>query len=472
MKTRILPILLAITLLMTLSACGGPDMADRSEEGRPPAGSDSPVKGPNNGSPVQSDEALGPFNRNAALAETVLLDEGGVKITATGLNYTAYSVDLELTLENNSGKDLCFVSGSLGYSCNSVNGYMVKDGYLNCNVANGKKANDTISFRYDTLLLYGIDEIADMEIGFSMTDAEYNTVYSGPRQLNTSAFDTHDYSTDHYQETITSRAAMNTYGYEMLHFSQDTLYSENGVTLLSSGLLTSQGGETFLLLELENTTDKMVYLSTSDIALNGLQLNSSTWSNDAINPGNRAIITVALSSVLDSNYWNVYGITDVSSVTLSLEQRSEDGIEIATAVPVEIVIAEEHAALDATGTEVYNKNGLRIVAKAILEDSTDYSEDLYVLLLAENSSGKTLTINDAYDSLSVNGVMTDYSYYGQEVETGESAALTIQLWGSSLEANQITTPRDIQEIEVRFEIKDGYTTLDEPTLTLTFGEED
>lgn len=30
-------------------------------------------------------------------------------------------------------------SGSLGYSCNSVNGYMVNDGYLNCDVANGKK---------------------------------------------------------------------------------------------------------------------------------------------------------------------------------------------------------------------------------------------------------------------------------------------------------------------------------------------
>ena len=104
---------------------------------------------------------------DATLAETVMVDEGGVKITATCLTYTGYSVDLELTIENNSGKNLSFVSGSLGYSCNSVNGYMVNDGYLNCDVANGKKVNDTISFSCDALILYGIDEIANMEIGFS-----------------------------------------------------------------------------------------------------------------------------------------------------------------------------------------------------------------------------------------------------------------------------------------------------------------
>lgn len=34
------------------------------------------------------------------------MDESGVKITATGLPYTAYSVDLQLTIENNSGKAL------------------------------------------------------------------------------------------------------------------------------------------------------------------------------------------------------------------------------------------------------------------------------------------------------------------------------------------------------------------------------
>ena len=155
MKKKFLFVLLVLAMLASLSACGGS------------AGNPSP---PESGASAPSDATLDPFNVNVTLDDTVLVDEDGVKITATGLAYTAYSVDLGLTIENNSGKDLSFVSGSLGYSCNSVNGYMVDDGYLNCDVGNGKKANDIISFSYDTLMLYGIDEIADLEIGISMTD--------------------------------------------------------------------------------------------------------------------------------------------------------------------------------------------------------------------------------------------------------------------------------------------------------------
>ena len=70
--------------------------------------------------PEQSDEFLGLFNTNATLPETVLMDESGVKITATGLTYTAYSVDLQLTIENNSGKALTIGDA---YGSLSVNGF-------------------------------------------------------------------------------------------------------------------------------------------------------------------------------------------------------------------------------------------------------------------------------------------------------------------------------------------------------------
>lgn len=316
-----------------------------------------------------------------------------------------------------------------------------------------------------------IDEIADMEIGVSMTDDDYNTTYTGPCQLKTSVAETHDYGTDHYQNTITSGAAMNTYGYEMVHFSQDTLYDKNGVKLLSSGVMTNRERETALLLELENTTGSVVYLSTSDITINGLLVNSSTWSSNAINPGKRCIVDVDLSDVLASPYWNVYGITQVGAVSLSLEQCNADGIEIAAETPVEIVVPDVNVSFDETGTsEVYNSNGLEIMFKDIIKDPSDYSSDLHVLLLAENNSGKTRTIHDVYDSLSVNGFMTDYSYYGQELEDGQSAVIEIKLRESSLADNQISSASDIREIEFGLEIVEGYTAIDEPTLTLVLGE--
>ena len=462
MKRKFLPLLLAIALFAgILAGCSAPG-------GEPSPGDSTQAEDP----AAQTEGQLGQFRTDATLAETVLVDEGGVKITATGLTYTAYSVDVALTIENNSGKDLSFVSGSLGYSCNSINGYMVNDGYLNCDVANGKKANDTISFYVDALMLYGIDEIADLEIGFSMTDDGYNTTYSGPRQLKTSAFDAHDYGADPYQETITSRAAMRAYGYEIAHFTQDALYEQKGVKLLSSGVMTNQDGEDALLLEVENTTDSMVYVTTADIALNGLLVRSGSWSSDAVNPGKRCIVKVELSSVLDPAWWAVYGITDIGAVSLSLAQRSQDGAELAAGVPVEVVIPGVNASFDGEGTEVYNNNGLRIVSKTVREDASDYSDDLYVLLLAENNSGRTLTIDDAYDSLSVNGYMTEYAFDKQELADGKSAVLAIKLWGSSLQANQVTSPSDIQDVEVGLEILGGSAALDQPTLTLQFDQQD
>ena len=464
MKKKIPSVLLAFSVLIALPACSSSTDAPPSTESVVLESTSTPDL------PVQTDETMGLFRTDAVLAETVLVNEGGVKIAATDLTYTAYSADLALTIENNSGKDLSFVSGSLGYNCNSINGYMIDDGYLNCDVANGKKANASISFHYDALMLYGIDEIADLEIGISMTDDDYNVTYTGPRQLKTSAAETHDYGTDHYQNTITSGAAMNTYGYEMVHFSQDALYDQNGVKLLSSGVMTNREGETALLLELENTTDSMVYLSTSDVAINGLLVNRSTWSSNAINPGKRCIVDVDLSAVLAPAYWNVYGIPQVGTVSLSLGQRNADSIELAAETPVEIAVPDVEASFDGTGTEIYNSNGLKLMFKDIAEDPSDYSSDLHVLLLAENSSGKTLTISDVYDSLSVNGFMTDYSYYSQDLEDGQSAVIAITLWESSLADNQIASVSEIQEIEFGLEIKEGYTAIDEPTLTLVLGE--
>ena len=111
-----------------------------------------------------------------------------------------------------------------------------------------------------------------------------------------------------------------------------------------------------------------------------------------------------------------------------------------------------------------------MVLKTVMEDPSEYSSDLYVLLLAENSGGKTISIDDAYGSLSVNGFMTDYSFSRQELGEGESGVLMIELWESSLEKNEIVSASDIQEIEVGFEVKEGYKIIDEPTVTLIFGQ--
>ena len=165
---------------------------------------------------------------------------------------------------------------------------------------------------------------------------------------------------------------------------------------------------------------------------------------------------------------SIYGINEVGSVALSLNQLDPNGNYIAEERSIEIMVPGVDTGYDSTGEEVYRNNGLRIVAKTILEDSSEYSSDMYVLMLAENTSGRTLTIDDTYDSLSVNGYMTDYSFYSAELADGESAALEIRLQESSLEENQIASVSDISEIEVGFEIKADRDIIDEPTVLIQF----
>ena len=165
---------------------------------------------------------------------------------------------------------------------------------------------------------------------------------------------------------------------------------------------------------------------------------------------------------------SIYGINEVGSVALSLNQLDPNGNYIAEERSIEIMVPGVDTGYDAAGEEVYRNNGLRIVAKTILEDSSEYSSDMYVLMLAENTSGRTLTIDDTYDSLSVNGYMTDYSFYSAELADGESAALEIRLQESSLEENQIASVSDISEIEVGFEIKADRDIIDEPTVLIQF----
>lgn len=145
MKAKFLSILLAMVLLASLAACSSADVPGSGAGSQPASAGDAASSTSDGNAAEQSEATLEPFNRNAALDETVLVDEGGIKITATGLTYTDYSVELALTIENNSGKDLSFVSGSLGYSCNSINGYMIDDGYLNCDVSRTRSSSSAMT---------------------------------------------------------------------------------------------------------------------------------------------------------------------------------------------------------------------------------------------------------------------------------------------------------------------------------------
>ena len=103
MKKKLAMSLVAVMLL--LSACGGPASGGGSSSpGQANTSGPSAVPAPSaGGNAIQ-------FDPSATIEETVLVDESDIKITATGIKYTAYDVKLSLAIENNSDQDLSFYS--------------------------------------------------------------------------------------------------------------------------------------------------------------------------------------------------------------------------------------------------------------------------------------------------------------------------------------------------------------------------
>lgn len=480
---KYLSVFTALGIMLSLTACNGrtsgsqpstsPAQTESSlqtytttqTESSPQTSSSDPDEKP----ATNNTAKLGEFQKTATLAETVMVDENDVKITATGLKYNNYSVELELLFENNSTKDLSFVSGSMGYCCNSVNGMMVSEGYVNCDVPAGKKANDTISFSYNGLMLYGINEIADIEVGFDISDDDYNHTYTGPRQVKTSLADSYDYDKKSFQTAITSDECRNTFGYTIQHFSAEELYNENGISIESFGLMTNKDGDRALLLEAVNSSSEQVYIKTSRISVNGLLVQSSDWSSDTINSGKSCIVDVNLSDILRDSYWDIFGIKDIDEITLDIVIKGMDGTTVTEAKTITMTLPGTEAGFDKSGAEVYSGNGVRVLSKGIAESGSDYSSDMYALLVVENSNADEITIDDVYNSLSVNDFMCDYFFPQTTVSAGGCALLEVWLWESSLEENKIAAVSDIAEIEVSAEIIDSNgNKLDSPTIKISY----
>ena len=448
---RMLSLLLAAMLIFALAACG-----DKPAE---PEDSSKPAPKPS------ATETLDDFSTDATIEETVLVDDGGVLITATGLTYTNYSVDLALSIENNTDQDLTFTSNTLGYSCNSVNGMMVPDGYMNCDVAAGKKAMDTISLGYEALQLYGIQEIADMEIGITASGDDFDSVDYAPGQIKTSAYEGYDYTKPRYQESIVSGAAQTTFGYEVLYFAADPLYEQNSVSLLSEVLMRNADGETLLGLEVENKSEDIRNVSVGDIAVNGLAVSGGTWDAETVAPGKRAVISVDLADVVDTPIQEAFGIDEIGSVSFALGQSDMDFNDVAKNETVTVNCGDT-ASVDEGGHEVYNANDVRIVSKTILPPDGDYDSDYHILLLAVNDGTAAVKLHLSGDSISVNGYMVDNYSDTWELQPGMGAVMELEVSEDDLEEIGVTEQSQITEVEFTLEINRGKTSLDEPTIKL------
>lgn len=219
--------------------------------------------------------------------ETVLLEQDGIKITATGMDDGLFGTELKLLIENDSSTNLTFQARNA-----SVNDYMV-DTMMSEDVAAGKKSNTSLTFSTSGLKDCGIDTIANMEFSFHIftTDGWDDFLDSDIISLDTSAAGSY---TQNYDD------------------SGEVFYDKDGIKIIGKGL--SSNDSFFgpgLIVYIENNSSKNFTVQVRDTSVNGFMIDTS-MSEDVI-VGKKAITAVTFfSSSLEEN-----GITDITSIETS-----------------------------------------------------------------------------------------------------------------------------------------------------------
>ena len=417
--------------------------------------------------PVELDEVH--FVKSATISETALYDKNDVRITATEIEYTNYYVKVKLLFENNTETSLSFVSGSMAYCCNSINNYMMYGGFVNCNVEAGKKAYDTVNFEYQELMMCGILAIEEMELAFNIFDEDRNVnIQTGPMRLTTSIDGTADNLNMSFREAVSNVAIQKIYEDTIDFVKCETFYEKNEVSIVSAGVLITEE-DTLLLLEVSNKGSQQINFAVGDIAINGIVVSWGIYETETINVGKTGIITVKLTSVLDSELWEVLDISGIDSVSANISLKDMDHEIVVDKTLVSFSRDEQSEIVNTDGVELYNSDEIRVIYKGMVEDASEYSEDLYVVLLIENMGERAIQVDGKSNSLSVNGVMFGYfGFKSVKLHERQYGVVIVTLSDANFENVGISNTSDIRNIELVLRLHENYDTLDEPTISIVF----
>ena len=459
MLKKILAMLLAFVMMLSLTACGGNKPTDNDAE--PDDGkkqervTEEPEETEEPGEPER--DKFDEFKQTATIEETILYDDKDIVITAKDLTYEYSGVTLNVQLENNRDEDLEFSSGS----CNSVNGYTLSVGNLYCDVASGKKTNEEMYFSYDEMRLHGIYELAELGLQFTVADDDDFELSTDSIILKTSAFDSYTFNPKGFQDAVISDAAKGEFEYSVDFFDTKELYNSSGISLVSQTIVTTDDGQQ-LFLEFANDSSEPVVVSIDRMAENGLVLNSGCWTWRMLGPSTHRVFSMDL---IEDQYREALGITENVSFSFDVVLKNMDFDVIDEGERVSVNVSDSSAPFDKTGIEAYNNDGMCLVFKGFIEDPSEYRDDIHALFIVENSAGEERYVNVDYDSLSINGFMTDFTCYSRTLLDGEFAMLDIEIT-DELDIDDFS---DITELEFKLEIRDeDYIQVSYPTVTVHF----
>lgn len=195
-------------------------------------------------------------------------------------------------------------------------------------------------------------------------------------------------------------------------------------------------------LQIENNSNENISVTLSSMSANNYMVTNDLFYCDvaAGKTGNDTIY-------LPDSFLRSTGIETVADITMDFLISNSDtyetlfnvnNVELATSASGSI----SQAALD-EGKELYNKDGIRIIAQYVNENSFWGTA---VELFIENTYDKNVIIQ--CNNMSINDFMVE-GYFSTQVNSGKMAIDAIDVMTSDLEKNNIT---EVKNIELNFKI--------------------
>ena len=284
-KSKMLLALLLALVMVVTTACSG------SEDVKAPASvnGDSSVTSNNESADSSSgNKTEDNVVAEITVAETVLYDVDGVKVTATGYEEGWTGPEIKILVENNSDKNVLITSDSV-----SVNGYMMPFAALYAEVAAGKKANETLSLMSSELDRSGIDVLAELQFYLQIQNPETWETVATSELL-----------------TLTTSAAP----YEQpVDDSGDVLFDSNGIRIICKGLKQDIIWDGTVVFYMENNSGKEISIYAENVSVNGFMQDVGLWSD--LRPGTKLIDGM---SMIDLSDLEIESIDQIENIEFNL----------------------------------------------------------------------------------------------------------------------------------------------------------
>ncbi|MBO5375592.1 MAG: hypothetical protein J6A52_01935 [Bacilli bacterium] len=281
MKKKIFLSLFILLALFTITGCGGNKSND--------SGNVKDVQD------VKQNEGNDTKTLSKAnITETVILDKGGIKVTAKSISYDNWSgPEIKVLIENNSSENVTIQARKF-----SINGIMM-DPTFSAEVNAGKKANDTISIFSSDLEAAQITTIKDIEFGLDVFNSDsWNDIFKQEGiKLETNAKDyVQKYNTDGKLVVDQNNIKI----YVLKKDDKDSFWGAD------------------IYVYIENNSSQDITVQARDVSIDGFMIDP-TFSSD-VSAGKKAYDTITFheSDLKDND------ITDIKEIELKFDVFNAD----------------------------------------------------------------------------------------------------------------------------------------------------